>query len=149
KQQLPEAISDFRRTIDLDPRDWEAHRELKDVLIRLDQLEEARTAWQYTVSLQPPEHGFWDGYAELCLYLHREQDYRDACKALLNHFGNTTDPAVAERTGRACLLLPVSGNDLQSASRLVDVALSTDPNFYAVFQPYFRFAKGLAEYRAD
>ena len=111
-------------------------------------MEEARAAWQQAIALQPPDHQTWDGYAELCLYLGHDDEYRRACQLLLSRFGGSTDPAIAERTGRACLFLPVSDDELRSAVTLLDRALAADQSRYGGFMPYFRFAKGLAEYRA-
>jgi serine/threonine-protein kinase len=94
------------------------------------------------------EGSAWDGYAELCLYLGNEAEYRHARKELLKRFAKTTDPQVAERTGRACLLLPASEEELKQATALVDRALAANTAKYGWAMSYFRFAKALAEYRA-
>ncbi len=77
-----------------------------------------------------------------------EAEYRRARSELLKRFGNSTDPRVAERTGRACLLLPASDDELRRATILLDRTLSADRALYGWCLPYFRFAKALAEYRA-
>ena len=148
QNRFTEANVEIRRALVLDPQIWEAHRALRDSLLRLHQLEEARAAWQQAIALQPPDHQTWDGYAELCLYLGHDDEYRRACQLLLSRFGGSTDPAIAERTGRACLFLPVSDDELRPAVTLLDRALAADQSRYGGFMPYFRFAKGLAEYRA-
>ena len=43
---------------------------------------------------------------------------------MLAHFGSTTDLAVAERTGRACLLLPGSEDELRQAVALTERAVA-------------------------
>src|SRR5262249_35732319 len=96
---------------------------------------------------QPPGHDAWYGYAELCLFLGRVDEYRGARKALLGRFGATTDVFVAERTGRACLLWPASADELTRATALVDRALAADRSNHAWAYPHFLFVKGLAEYR--
>jgi serine/threonine protein kinase/tetratricopeptide (TPR) repeat protein len=143
-----EANIESRRALVLDPQLWEAHRALRDGLVQLNQLEEARTAWQQTIALQPPDHSTWDGYAELCLYLGHTDEYRRARGLLLSRFGGGTDPPLAERTGRACLFLPLDDDELRPAATLIDRALAADPVKYRGVLPYYRFAKSLAEYRA-
>ena len=96
---------------------------------------------------EPPEHDLWDGYAELSLFLGYEDEYRRVRRQLLDRFAESTDPQIAERTGRACLLLPASDDELRKAVNLIDLALAADKSKYGWAQPYFMFAKGLAEYR--
>ncbi len=55
---------------------------------------------------------------------------------------------MAERVGRACLLLPAADEELRQASELIDRAVAADRSTYAPWAyPFFLFAKGLAEYR--
>jgi serine/threonine-protein kinase len=144
-----EAIDAFQQTIALDSKYSEAFRRLGDSLLQLKRWEEARVAWEQCVALDPPEQSSWDAYAELCLYLGNETEYRHACQDLLRRFGGTTDPQVAERTGRACLLLPPGPDVLRQAEALIDRALSADRIKLPWQLPYFRFAKALAEYRRE
>jgi serine/threonine-protein kinase len=66
---------------------------------------------------------------------------------LLDRFGATTSPFIAERTGRACLLLPASDDELRQATALIDRAVVGGRSAPHWAYPYFLFAKGLAEYR--
>ena len=66
---------------------------------------------------------------------------------MLDHFGATTSPFIAERTGRACLLLPASDDELRQATALIDRAVVGGRSAPHWAYPYFLFAKGLAEYR--
>ncbi len=147
--KLDEAIAEYKKAVALGPKNDEAHDwwgEVAQAFARQGRLEEVRVAWQKILEANPPDHSEWFGYAELCLFLGREDEYRRARTALLARFGDATDPIVAERTGRACLLLPATGEELQRAAALADRAAS-DPKhrYYA----YFELAKGLAEYRRD
>ena len=55
----------------------------------------------------------------------------------------------ASRSERvACLLLPLSDDELRQATRLIDRALASQREKPDWLLPYFRFAKALAEYRA-
>jgi serine/threonine-protein kinase len=95
----------------------------------------------------PPHHDAWYGYAEFCLFLGQEDEYRHARQALLSKFATTTDPQVAERTARACLLLSASEDELRQAAALADRALAADRAKYQWAYPFFRFVQGLAQYR--
>jgi serine/threonine-protein kinase len=86
-------------------------------------------------------------FSELCLFLGREDEYRRARQALLARFGATRNPYFAERTGRACLLMPAMGDELRQAVTLTERAAAMARNQADWFYPYFLFAKGLAEYR--
>jgi serine/threonine-protein kinase len=64
---------------------------------------------------------------------------------MLGRFGETTDPTIAERTAKACLLIPVSKDDLAPVLHLAERAVkASDHGYY----PFFLLAAALAEYRA-
>ncbi len=82
------------------------------------------------------------------MFVENEAEYRRARAELLKRFGTTTDLQVAERTGRACLFLPATDDELKQATTVIDRALAVEkPNPHWI-KPYLRFAKALAEYRA-
>jgi serine/threonine-protein kinase len=142
-----EALTNLRRAVALEPKYLAAQREIRSILMRQGRADEARTAWQAALKADPPEHAAWYGYAEFCLFLGEEGEYRRARQALLHRFGATTDPQIAERTARACLLLPASGNELRQAVALAERAAAADRTAYPGLYPHFLFAQGLAEYR--
>jgi serine/threonine-protein kinase len=144
-----DAIPVFRRAISIDPQSWLAHEKLRECLQKLGRWDESRLVWRQLLDLDPPDQAAWDGYAELCLYLMHEDEYRQVRTELLKRFGDVTDPRVAERTGRACLFRPLSDDELRQASMLIDRAIAMNPKGESWVIPYFRFAKALAEYRAD
>jgi serine/threonine-protein kinase len=140
------AIAAFREAVALNPNS-DAGEGLTTALTESGRLEEARATWAKRLELDPPAHDAWNGYAELCLFLGREHDYRRVRRDLLIRFGATTDPYIAERTSRACLLLPATGNELRQAVALAERAAAVDRSQYASAYPWFVFAQGLAEYR--
>jgi serine/threonine-protein kinase len=112
------------------------------------ELEAVRAAWEKRLERDPPDHDSWYGYAELCLFLGREQDYRRARRALLKKFGATMNPLEAERTARACLLLRGTDDELRQAVSLAECAVAAElEGDFKWAQPYFEFVHGLAEYR--
>ncbi len=148
KKQHAEAIDVQRKAIALDPKWWIAHRELRNTLLELHQPEKAHIAWREWLAQGPPDLEAWDGYAEFSLFLRDKAEYRRARKELLERFGSSADPRVAERVGRACLFLPASEDELRQANNLIDRALASEKAKPYWLLPYFRFAKALAEYRA-
>ncbi len=139
------AVTVFKFALRLDPNGYGAREELIKALAPLGRLEEARAAWGAALKFNPPNHFAWYGYAELCLYLGRDEDYRRNRRTLLKYFGDTADLVVAERTGRACLLLPDSGASLEGGAALADRAVAAGPTHG--YYGFFLATKGLAEYR--
>jgi serine/threonine-protein kinase len=143
-----DAISHYERVLALVPGEPMAKKELRNILLGLGRGEEVCFAWRKELAAEPPGYDPWDGYAELCLFLGRAAEYRRARKKLLERFGSSADPRVAERVGRACLFLPASQDELRQATRLIDRALASERAKPGWLLPYFRFTKALAEYRA-
>jgi tetratricopeptide (TPR) repeat protein len=135
-----------RATAALEPKRTHSPGPSPSILIRLGRLNQAQVVWKSVLASDPPAHDDWYGYAELCFYLGEKDEYRRARRALLDRFGSTTDPYVAERAGRACLLMPATGDELRQAVALAEHAVARDPNERGA-RPYFEFVRGLAEYR--
>jgi serine/threonine-protein kinase len=142
-----EAVEHFRAAIGFEPNHAETQQTLRTVLIRLGQLEDARATWAKALRAGTPEHDAWFGYAELCLFLGKKDEFRSARTELLARFRDTTEPHVAERVGRACLLLPGSEDELRQAVALTERGVAAADPKYDWARPYFLFAKGLADYR--
>jgi hypothetical protein len=123
-------------------------REFPPIRVDRTTTETLRASWEQELAHDPPEHGAWDGYAEFCLFLGREDDYRAACERLIERFGSSSDPHVLERVARACLLAPPSPSLLERAGELTQRVLQTDPGSYAAWAlPYFQLAHAFVEYR--
>lgn len=142
------AVQEFRRAVLLGPGLTAARDHLRSTLLRMRRFEEAREAWEAYLDSGPADHDRWYGYAELCLFLGREDDYRRARRALLARFGDSTELHVAERTARACLLLPATGEELERAIALAGRAGSADSSTNPGFRPHAMFVLGLAEFRS-
>jgi tetratricopeptide (TPR) repeat protein/tRNA A-37 threonylcarbamoyl transferase component Bud32 len=140
-------IAVLERAIVLDPKRADLRRSVPTELMRQGRLEEARVAWQTALDGNPLAHDAWFGYAELCLFLGREDEYRRARQALLARFFTTNNPYVAERTSRAFLLRPATGDELRQAVALARRAAASDPSAHGGNYSWFVFARGLAEYR--
>jgi tetratricopeptide (TPR) repeat protein len=145
--RLPEAIEVDRRALELDPKLGDIHKNLRNALRLQGRVEEARVAWDRAIVALPRDHNVHYGYAEFCLFLGLEEEYRRARRDLLDRFGASTKFEVAERTSRACLLLPASDDEMAKIARLVENAKQFDqlksPDFYRCCL----FVEGLMRYR--
>ena len=115
------------------------------VLARAGRFDEALADFSKAIELDPSVH--WPWYFRGCILAHAGQSdaYRAHCRAMLRQFGSTTDPYVADRTAKTCMLLPDATGDLAGQLRLVDVVFARGKDEGAM--PWFRLLKGLAEYR--
>ncbi len=144
-----EALKHFEHALALDPHNTAAVAGHRHALIGLGRGAEAAAPWRAAIDADPQTHDVRDGYAEFCLFVGDEAEYRQACSELLEFFGSATDPHLCERTGRACLLAPLPDEQRRQAAALIDRALSADPSQYAPWaRPYFLLAKALSEYRS-
>jgi serine/threonine-protein kinase len=148
KGSLDEAIDEFQKTARLFPeKRTESSQRARGLLLRLGRGAEARAAWKEELADHPARHDEWFGYAELCLFLGDETEYRRARRELLAQFGSSTDSVVAERVGRACLLLTGTEDEVTQAAALTERAVNSKGSQYDWSRPYFHFANGLAHYR--
>ena len=142
-----EALAQHRRALALDPNDADVQKGLRNILARSGRADEAQIAWQSTLQAGPGRHVDWYEYAEFCLFIGQEEEYRRARRTLLATFGTSNDPLVAEETARACLLLPGDGDELRQIVALADRATAVDRSEQPWVYPFAVFVKGLAEYR--
>jgi serine/threonine-protein kinase len=145
--RLNEAYDHYQEVIRVDPDNPEVHYCLASVLVPQGRGREAQVGWRKVLAADPPEHTAWSGYAELCLFLGQDEEYRRARRALLERFGATTAPNIAEPVGRVCLLLPGTEDELGKAAALTDRAVAARGSTPDWIYRYYLFARGLADYR--
>lgn len=119
-----------------------------DTYIRFGRWEEAAASYDRGLGLKPDHHGGWYLAAALHAGAGDLDGYRRVCRELVRRFGDTDHPQTAERTAKACLLLPgtLSPDDLDRVQKLGERAVTgTEAHGYFHF---FAMAKALAEYRA-
>jgi serine/threonine protein kinase/tetratricopeptide (TPR) repeat protein len=141
-----EALAAYRRAIELDPNVSQARQGLIVALLELGRPEEVLAVHRRTIDLDPDDHAAWNQAAALWAQTGDRAGYGRHCRGMLERFGGTVDPAVAERTAKACLLLPGDPAILEPAARLARLALAEGGN-RTDFRPYALFAEGLALYR--
>jgi serine/threonine-protein kinase len=145
--QADKALEHYQAFHSLGPAIPHVANILRSDLVRQGRGEEVRRDWKKALDQNPPDHDAWFGYAELCLFLGDDDEYRRAVQGLIRQFGDTSNAFVAEKTARAILLSPPSADELQSAIALADLAVAAKSATPEWVYPYFLFAKGLAEYR--
>ena len=71
--------------------------------------------------------------------------YRENCRKSLERFSETTDPGTADEIAKGCMILPGSGANLDTVSKMADTAVTQGRD--SPYLAWYQFCKGLAEYR--
>ncbi len=105
----------------------------------------ALTNWNWVVEYAPEDHIGYMHLAPLLLQLGDVEGYKNCRTQILQHFGNTTDPRIAERMTTASLTLPPTADELAVIARMADVAGKGEVN--GGNWGFNLFAMGFTEYR--
>jgi tetratricopeptide (TPR) repeat protein len=112
----------------------------------------SRGEWQQAITnlnreieVAPSNHTAYHLLAPLLVQTGDLDGYHRLRVAILGQFSGTTNPTIAERMAKTCLLLPPPPTDLPAIEKMEDAAVTAGPNH--PLWPYFEFAKGLTEYR--
>jgi tetratricopeptide (TPR) repeat protein len=141
-----EAAADYYQALglkDSDPNLWADRARMHR---NLGRWAEAAADHARLLDRHPEDHFLWYQAAALEAYRGDREGYQRVCRGLLERFGNTRSPYIAERAVKSCLLLAGVIEDRKRMADLTRVALAhqTDPWFL----PWCRLAKTLEEYRA-
>jgi tetratricopeptide (TPR) repeat protein len=109
--------------------------------------DEALAACGRAVALGIDDHDTWNHAAILWARTGDRVGYRDHSHRMLNRFSPTTDPPTAERTAKACLLLPLGGGEQAAACDLADRTGAMARGHWV--QPWAEATSGLAAYRRE
>jgi eukaryotic-like serine/threonine-protein kinase len=146
--QLDEAMAQYQKAMSLDPGNPSVLGGIRIIRVRQGHAPEVWEEWRQIIRAEPLKQEDWWGYAELSLFLGKEDEYRRVRQALLRHFGDSDDPMITEKVARTCLMLPPdSADELRKACVLADRAVAAMKSTDDWLHPYFLFAKALAEYR--
>jgi serine/threonine protein kinase/Flp pilus assembly protein TadD len=144
-----EAIAAFRKSIDLDLTWVPARRGLEELLAVVAQDrardESHRRAIASLTETFPDDHDAWNHAASLWAQTGDCVGYREHCRRMLDKFRQTTDPEIAERTAKACLILPLGGPEQQAACELADRAVAMARGHWA--EAWAEATRALAAYR--
>jgi WD40 repeat protein/serine/threonine protein kinase/tetratricopeptide (TPR) repeat protein len=98
------------------------------------------------LKLRPNDHWLWYRAIAVHAHLGNQEEYRRLCRGMLECFGTTDDPNIAERIAKSCLLLAGGSEGRKKLAKLIDLALAQKPD--RPDMPWFLTVRGLAEYRA-
>jgi len=105
-------------------------------------------AYLAAMSTATDDYGSVDAMRAAAAFLRGDDvaGYREACATMLKRYGETANPADADRTVKACCLSRHFDGDLSQVQRLADVAVrgQEQHSWYV----YFALARGLAALRA-
>jgi thiol-disulfide isomerase/thioredoxin len=110
------------------------------------QWKEAEADFQKLIEMEPEEHYHYHGLGPLLVQLGDSNGYEQFRQKVLERFGSTRDPMIAERMVKTCLILPCTGPALETFGKMAELSVTLGKDH--MYFPYFKFAKALAEYRA-
>jgi serine/threonine protein kinase/tetratricopeptide (TPR) repeat protein len=116
--------------------DWHARRA---------QWKEAATNFFTSIAGQPANFEALDRLAPVLVQSGDLAAFEQLRRQMLSRFGETTNPVIAARIVRDCLILPWSGAELEQVGKIADAALTAGSNHWA--WNYIQFSKALAAYR--
>jgi tetratricopeptide (TPR) repeat protein len=113
----------------------------------LGRWDEALAACNRAIALGSVDHDTWNHAAILRARTGDRAGYRAHCRRMLDRFGRTTDPIIAERTAKACMIVPLGGTEQEAACDLADRAVALAQGHWV--QPWAEATTGLAAYRRE
>ena len=122
------------------------HEDIGGTYVHHGRLAEAAAAFHRGVECDPDSHQAWCMAAVLDLASGDAKTYRQTCGRMLERFGRTDDPQVAERTAKTCSLAPGAVDDFAIVEGLAELAVRGNEK-HELYR-WFTLAKGLTEYRA-
>jgi WD40 repeat protein len=115
-------------------------------LIQRGQWPEAIANMTVMLGGDPTDHSTWYYLATLYVEAGDAAGYDRHRRTFLDRYGITNEPQVAERTAKACLLLPGPPDVIRRAARLAGLATDHRAKAGAILPDYL-LVSGLAEYR--
>jgi tetratricopeptide (TPR) repeat protein len=108
---------------------------------------EALAAYRQAIALGTDIYDTWNHAAILWARNGDRAGFRGHCRGMLDRFGPTTDPMIAERTAKACLLLPLGRPEQDAACDLADRAVVMAQGHWV--RPWAEATRGWAAYRRE
>ena len=119
-------------------------RDLLELALREKNFADA-AAWGRRIAAVQPDGDLEFKVAPLLVASGDRDGYATYCHDLLARYGDTDRPEIAERTAKACLILPPPATDLPKLIALAQNAVDLSGDGFVL--PYALAARGLAAYR--
>ena len=109
--------------------------------------QEAAADLAQVIKADPSQHMNWWLEMPLLIQSGKIAEYKTQCNAMLDRFGQTLNPMIAERVAKSCLLLPsaVSPANLTRVGNAATTAVSLGTG--SPWLHWFQCTRGLADYR--
>jgi tetratricopeptide (TPR) repeat protein len=140
-----EAGADYAKAAELSPDDAQLWFATASFDFDRGEWKSAARAFDHALTLEPHDHYQWYQSSAAHLRIGDRDGYRRICREMLDRFGQTQDPAIAERVAKTCLLVPDPSLDQARVEKLVERAITGTERHY--FYPFFCAVKGIAEFR--
>jgi serine/threonine protein kinase/tetratricopeptide (TPR) repeat protein len=124
----------------------EAWAVLSEDLAEHGRWRDARTPAARFLEMQPGNPSAYHNMAPLLVQTADRTAYEEICTRITTQFAGTTDPRVADRMAKDCLILPRPGADIKVPGELAETAVTLGGKDAGAL-PFFQCCKGLAEYR--
>jgi hypothetical protein len=116
-----------------------------DALARHGQWTDADALAEERHKAEPADSSAYHMRAPLLVAKNDIEGYRRLCGEIISRFRDTTDPFVADKMAKDCLILSNSGVDLKAVAAMSDLAV-TKGKGTGPYQ-FFQCCKAMAEYR--
>ncbi len=139
-------LSQFETPTLLSKRDWrEVFLAAGSDLAEYGRWADATAMAELVYKADPASVSIYHLWAPILVAKNDVQGYRRLCGEIMSRYGNATDPSIADKMAKDCLILPSSGVDLRSVAALADVAVNqgAKSNAFALYLS----CKALAELR--
>jgi WD40 repeat protein/serine/threonine protein kinase/lipoprotein NlpI len=144
--QWDKADADFAQTFARAPDTSELHLECGSFYAEQGKWDRASAHYARAHALDPMDDRLSCMNACLRWQIGDREAWRRLCREMLDRFGQTSDPVIAHRVARACLLTPDLADETERVMQLADWTVHGTEAHWAY--SLFLQTKGLAEYRA-
>jgi tetratricopeptide (TPR) repeat protein len=127
EKKLQEACALLTSALAKLPEDRDLLQLRGEVALRLGRWKDAECDLMKLIDRSGDKHWRRFQVASVCLLAGNEDAYRRLCREMLGE--SRARQEIAESTAKACLILPVGGDDLPTATRLAKGAITADPKF--------------------
>lgn len=138
-------IAEFATLANLMSQSTPSSFSLLDFYVVTRRFDEATVQIVKAIQQDPDNHWIWFQGSFIYAIKGDSSGHRAHCGEMLQRFAQNTDPAIAERVAKACLVAPLDGNELAQAADLAKRAVESAPRHE--LRRYFELTKGLADYR--